>query len=248
MSEQNTGFIDRDYSEQPFASVVPEFSGEVYPRDIWRDLIAEQDKRKCSPYHAWKSSGGVVYSQRSTKYCWCFCLVQGVSVAIAQSGYDTTPPLHLSASYPAQLCKGFRNVGGWAMHAVEAVKRYGIPTTDVFPEALISRSKTQRASVKASAKKHSIAEYEDIPSKDFKTAFSALIAPDCSPVTLGLSWWGHAVLGVRGVYHSSRGYGIQILNSWGKNWSDDGMQILWEKGSRNCIAQEYVAVKSAKVI
>ena len=45
-----------------------------------------------------------------------------------------------------------------------------------------------------------------------------------------------------------KGDGILIVNSWGKNWSGDGMQVLWEKGSRNCIAQEYVAIKSAKVI
>ena len=243
-----TGFIDRDYDAEPFGSVVPAYSGEVYPRDIWRDLIAEQDKRECSPYHAWKSAGAVVYQQASTNYCWCFGLVQGVSIAIAQSGYDTSPPLHLSASYPAQLYKGYRNVGGWAMQAVSAVKRFGIPTVQAFPEAVISRSKSQRAAVKESAKNYGIAQYEDIPSKDFAAAFSALIAPDCSPVTMGLSYWKHLVLGIRGVYSKERGYGILALNSWGKHWNGNGMKVLYERGKSHCIAQEYVAVKSAKVV
>jgi hypothetical protein len=134
------------------------------------------------------------------------------------------------------------------MQAVKAVQEHGIPTVQVFQEALISRSHTQRSIVKKSAQKYGIAEYEEIPSRDFSTAFSALIAPDCSPVTLGLSWWGHLVLGIKGVHEEGKGYGILIVNSWGKNWSGDGMQVLWEKGSRNCIAQEYVAIKSAKVI
>ena len=248
MSEYGTGFIDRDFIAEPFASVVPEFSGETYSRDTWRDLIKEQDERKCSPYHAFKSANCPILNQSKTNYCWCFGLIQGVAVALAQSGYDESPPLHLSASYPAQLYKGYRNVGGWAMQAVKAVQDHGIPTVQVFQEALISRSHAQRSIVKKSAKKYGIAEYEEIPSRDFETAFSALIAPDCSPVTLGLSWWGHLVLGIKGVYEEGKGYGILIVNSWGKNWSRDGMQVLWEKGSRNCIAQEYVAVKSAKVI
>jgi len=248
VSEYGTGFIDRDFNAEPFGSVVPEFSGETYSRDTWRDLIKEQDERKCSPYHAFKSANCPILNQSRTNYCWCFGLVQGVAVALAQSGYDESPPLHLSASYPAQLYKGYRNVGGWAMQAVKAVQEHGIPTVQVFQEALISRSHTQRSIVKKSAQKYGIAEYEEIPSRDFSTAFSALIAPDCSPVTLGLSWWGHLVLGIKGVYEEGKGYGILIVNSWGKSWSGDGMQVLWEKGSRNCIAQEYVAIKSAKVI
>lgn len=248
MSEFGTGFIDRDFDAEPFASVIPEYSGQTYPRDVWRDMISEQDKRKCSPYHAFKSASCPILSQSRTNYCWCFGLVQGVAVALAQSGYDESPPLHLSASYPAQLYKNYRNVGGWAMQAVQAVQKHGIPTVQVFPEALISRSQSNRSTVKKSAQKYGIAEYEEIPSRDFSTAFSALIAPDCSPVTLGLSWWGHLVLGIKGVYEEGKGYGILIVNSWGKNWSGDGTQVLWEKGSRNCIAQEYVAVKSAKVI
>lgn len=248
MSEFGTGFIDRDFEEEPFGSVVPEYSGETYPRDIWRDLIAEQDERKCSPFHAFRSASCPIFSQAKTKYCWCFGLVQGVAVALAQSGYDESPPLHLSASYPAQLYKNYRNVGGWAMQAVKAVQEHGIPTVQVFPEALISRSQSQRQSVKKSAQKYGIAQYEEIPSRDFSAAFSSLIAPDCSPVTLGLSWWGHLVLGIKGVYEKGKGYGILIVNSWGKSWSGDGMQVLWEKGSRNCIAQEYVSIKSAKVI
>lgn len=248
MSEYGTGFIDRDFDAEPFGSVVPEFSGETYPRDIWRDLIKEQDDCKCSPYDAFMSAKCPVLSQAKTNFCWAFGLVQGVAVALAQSGYDETPPLHLSASYPAQLYKNYRNVGGWAMQAVSAVREYGIPVVQVFPEALISRSKSQKQDVKKSAQKYGIAEYEEIPSRDFAAAFSCLIAPDCSPVTLGLSWWGHLVLGIKGVYDMKKGYGILIVNSWGQRWSDDGMQVLWEKGSRNCIAQEYVAIKSAKVI
>ena len=44
------GFIDRDFKAEPFASRVPAYSGKVYPRDQWRDMIEEQEKRSCSPY------------------------------------------------------------------------------------------------------------------------------------------------------------------------------------------------------
>lgn len=248
MSFLKKGYVDRDFKSEPFGSVVPEYSGTVYPRDVWRDMIAEQDKRECSPYHVFKSANLPIFNQKSTNYCWCFCLVQGVSIALAKSGYDTQPPLHLSASYPAQLYKKFSNSGGWAMQAVKACKDYGIPTTDVFDEAIISRKACDDPKVKQSAKKHSIASYEECESRDFDAAFSALIDPDPSCVTLGLSWWRHAVLGVRPIFDKNRGYGILILNSWGKDWSGDGMQVLWEKSRKGCVAHEYVVVKSAKVI
>ena len=98
MSEFGTGFIDRDFDAEPFASVIPEYSGQTYPRDVWREMISEQDKRKCSPYHAFRSAKCPIFSQAKTNYCWCFGLVQGVAVALAQSGYDESPPLHLSGS------------------------------------------------------------------------------------------------------------------------------------------------------
>ncbi len=248
MSLFRKGYVDRDFKSDPFGSVVPEYSGKVYSRDVWRDMIAEQDRRKCSPYHVFKSASLPIFNQKSTNYCWCFCLVQGVAIALAKSGYDAVPPLHLSASYPAQLFKKFSNSGGWAMQAVEACQTYGIPTTEFFDEAIISKADCKDPKVKESAKRHSIANYEECESKDFETAFSSLLSPDPCCVTLGLSWWKHAVLGIRPVFDKDRGYGILILNSWGKSWSGDGMQVLWEKSRKGCIAHEYVIVKSAKVI
>jgi len=242
------GYVDRDWKAEPFASVVPEYSGEVYSRDIWQDLIKEQVKRECSPYDVFQSARLPVLNQKSLNYCWCFCLVQGVSIAIAKSGYDQSPPLHLSASYPAQLYKNFSNSGGWAMQAVSACRKYGIPTVNVFPEATLSKSKCDNDAVRLSAENHSIVQYEECESKDFATAFSALISPDPCCVTLGLSWWRHAVLGVEAVYDKHRGYGIRILNSWGSGWGDKGTQVLWEKTRKGCVADEYVVVRSAKVI
>ena len=82
MSEFGTGFIDRDFDAEPFASVVPEYSGEKYPRDVWRDMIREQDKRDCSPWHTFKSANCPILNQRSSNYCWCFGLVQGVRYGV----------------------------------------------------------------------------------------------------------------------------------------------------------------------
>ncbi len=248
MSLFGRGYIDRDYKSEPFASVVPEFSGSVYKRDVWRDLIQEQNTRECSPYHVFKSAKLPVLNQKSTNYCWCFCLVQGVSIALAKSGYDKKPPLHLASAYPAQMYKNFSNSGGWAMQAVQAVQSHGIPSVDVFPEATISRKACSSDKVKASAKKHSIVSYEECESRDFDAAFSALLSPDACCVTLGLSWWRHAVLGVRPVFDKTKGYGILILNSWGNHWGSGGMKVLWEKSRKGCIAHEYVVIKSAKVI
>jgi len=242
VSEYQRGYIDRDFDAEPFASVVPAYSGRIYPRSQWRELLELQKKNKTSPLDHFLSGNCKVLDQKKTNYCWCAGVTGAVQVAYAIQGVDPAP--HLSHTYPAALGKKFANRGGWGMEAVRYINEFGLPTVDHYPQGVISRSKTQGEAVKASAAKHSIVAFEEIESRNFDAAISALLCPiSPSPVSCGFSWWGHLVFAAAAVYSNGQ-WGLEIVNSWSDKWKNNGRTQLF--GSK-AVAHEYIAVRAAEV-
>jgi len=244
MDEGSKGYIERDFVEQPFGSVVKPYSRRTHARDTWKDLLDLQQQNKTSALDVMKSAGFRSYDQRNTNYCWSFGVCAPVAVAMARSGHDPIP--HLSASYVAGRVKGWRNVGGWGMQAVEGLLKWGCPTTDVFPEASRNRRLADTPKVKASASLHSIVKFEEIESNNFDACISALldpIDPACG-VSTAFNYWRHLVFACQACWHRTKGWGIVIQNSWGPKWGDQGRKELY--GSK-AIAHEMIAVRSAKV-
>lgn len=79
------------------------------------------------------------------------------------------------------------------------------------------------------AKRYRLAEAYDCPT--FDAAASAL--QNGWPVVFGVFWGsgGHAITAV-GLQHDGRTWSLEILNSWGKSWGDNGLGLLTEQNCR----------------
>ena len=104
-----TGYEARDFDLDPVGLSLPLYSGSIFDRKDWPELMAMQDKNLSSPLD-WHLDGVKIYDQRNTNFCWCFGTVAGVAAQYAKSGIDV---LEFSPASTACLVKKFQNVGGW---------------------------------------------------------------------------------------------------------------------------------------
>lgn len=233
-----SGLVERDYRAHGLGSYAPVFKGDRLSRSKWDDAIKRQDDNESSPWHHHKASDVPILDQNGYPYCWCFGLTAAVMNRYAISGL---PVPFLSATAVAAQVKNFRQVGGWAGEAVEGFHKFGCPTIETWPQHSLDRSLPNNHEQQLDAKRHDITAFEELPSRDFEMAMSALLHPlNPSPVTMGLMWWGHLVCGLRAVKISAREYGILIVNSWKKTWGDGGFKVLAES---KATAHEYIAVR-----
>lgn len=233
-----TGFngISSAYS-RPFRGVN---TVTKYDRKDWPELMALQEKHRTSPYHIHKDYKVPVLSQKSTNYCWMFGTVAGMMNRYAMM--DGVSPL-LSPAGPACQGKNYRNEGGWGREAVEYIKEYGVPTQSAWPNCSFNKKLPEQPSVKKSSKKHNIVQFELCERYDFDTVMSALLDPyNSSPVTLGLLWWGHLVLGLQAIRYDGE-WGIVFVNSWDYNWGEGGYGVLLGDKAN---PTEAVVIKSIK--
>lgn len=231
------GYVERDFQRHRFGSYAAAYSGPVFPRSKWDDLMKMQEDNQSSPDHHRIASKVPILDQNGLPYCWMYGLVGAIMTGYAQTGQ---PVPHLSATCPAAQGKNWKEEGGWAGEAIEYVRKFGIPTLDVWPEHSMDRNLPKQDSVKRSASLHGIVEFLELPSQKFDVAMSALLDPkNPRPVTLGLMWWGHLVYGCKAVKIDRSTYGIKIANSWKASWESNGCAVLAES---KATAHEYVAV------
>jgi len=235
------GYVQRDWDAHPEFTMHAPYSGRVFPRKDWRELIELQNKNETSPWHVHTGNNIPVKSQGRYGYCWMWGVCNCVLNRYAAQGIDPVPNLNPHAT--AAMTKGYRNRGGYASEAAKGIEEYGIPTFDVWPEYSMDRSLESDANVKASAAKHKIVTFQEMPRDDFDAVVSCLLDPvDPSPVAIALSWWRHLVAALQVVYKDGE-YGLKICNSWGESWGDKGYGILW---SEKAVPYESLAVRSVK--
>ncbi len=233
---QSTGFeVDRNLIMRSRSQ-----AGPRYKREDWPELMALQEKHRTSPYHVHKDYSVPVLSQETTNFCWMFGVVAGVMNRYAMM--DGVSPL-LSPAGPACQGKNYVNEGGWGEEAVGYIEQFGIPTQEAWPNCSFDKKLPTRHSVRSSASKHNIVQYEMLGIHDFDGVMSALLCPyNSSPVSLGLGWWGHLVLGLQAIRYEGQ-WGIVFVNSWDYDWGEGGFGVLLGERAN---PTEAVVIKSIK--
>lgn len=232
------GYVARDFSEVPFGSVCQPFSGDLIPESEWAERIEEMERKKATLRHLQMHLKIPILNQKSVPYCWCYGATKGIMYAYAIAGYKVP---HLSATSLAAKVTNYVKRGWWAAAAIEGSKRFGISTLDYWPDAEVDR-RYDTAEQRENASLHKAVEYLELPSNSFSHLMTDLLRG--FPVTLGLTWWGHLVLGVRPVVLKNGNFGIDFDNSWGLDWGNQGTGILTRE---KAIAFEQFSVRSAKL-
>lgn len=236
------GYEPRDWDEYPEFTMHLPYSGRVFPRKEWPELIRLQEKNETSPWHIHVGNKIPVRSQGRYGFCWCWGTVNCVLNRYAAQGIDPVPDLNAHAT--AAMIKRYRNKGGFAGEATRGIEKYGIPTRDVWPDHSMDKRLENKPEVIESCKKHKLVTFQEFPRDDFDAVVSCLLDPvDPSPCTLALSWWRHLVAGLQVVRRDDGVYGIKIVNSWGTQWGENGYGVLW---GEKAIPFESIAVRSVK--
>lgn len=218
------GYNPRDYGAAPYGSFAAPFPREFYiDSSEWSERIEALDKTKSQPFHHKKLAGFESLDQGRTNYCWINAPVQACHYVRAIQGLVHVP---LSPASVGAKIKNFRNVGGWGSQGLEYLKKYGAVPQSMWPANAIDRRYDTNATMEIRAKYRVVESYE-LPDRSFHALVSCLLRG--WPVAVGYNWWRHEVLAcglhIRGGDPESDTV-VEIDNSWGTNWGDNGHGIL----------------------
>ena len=216
------GYSGRDFAANPLGSYANTFALPIIPRSEWDDRIESLEKNRSLLSDIDRYHRVLMLDQMRTNYCWCFGVVGGIMTRMAAMGLSVP---RLSAASAAAKIKNYQNVGGWGGEAIEGIRKYGVSTLDLWPNATID-PKYDTHEQQLNAKMHGAVEFEELNPKDFDQLMTCLLMG--MPVPIGLLWWGHLVCAMDPVVISPGVYGVRIKNSWGTKWEKEGFAILSE--------------------
>ena len=229
------GFMSRPpeaYLSDGFATPFPL---PVIPRSEWRDRIEERERTGAKLRDVKEWAGFKSLNQGQTPYCWVNAPTQAMHYIRAIHGFPHVP---LSPASVGAKVKNFRAVGGWGSEALAYMLEHGIAPQEDWPANAIDRRYDDEQS-KASRKLYFALEYWELKPRNLDELVSCLLHG--IPVAVGYNWWGHEVLANDPVaLDGSDRWAIEIDNSWGSNWSDNGHGLL--EGSK-MLPDEAVAVR-----
>jgi hypothetical protein len=143
--------------------------GECFDRSEWPELMEMQDKNHSSPLD-WHKDCVNIMDQQRTNFCWCFGTCAGIATQYAKTGI--TPP-EFSPASTACMIKNFANEGGWGSQACNGVQKYGIATTDTWPNVSFNRALPNQPKVREDMHLHDLHEFEDLGQLTTLTLLSA---------------------------------------------------------------------------
>lgn len=232
LAPRQTGYIPRDYEAVPPGTVqfCEPMPGMLrIPRVEWDERIKELEAKKATLSDLRKAAGLKTLNQGMTNYCHSFGTVNAIRLIREANGL---PPVDFSPTGVAAQFQNFRNannrpagLGGNTYQNIPWIAEHGIPLASDWPLNKIDR-KYATPDMKARAAQHKLTEWYELPRNDFDAAASCLLRG--IPVVMGLAWWGHMICGMT-LRKVKGGYGIEIWNSHGPQYGDDGCAILTER-------------------
>jgi hypothetical protein len=188
------------------------------PRDQWKRLIVEGkgtwlgdlSRDKLKPH-----------DQGSTLLCWMHGSVRGLELLRV---WQNQPPILLSAECAASQVTGGKNRGGMPEEAIEQLRTIGTCDQSLWPLNQLSQSRALPG-WKEDQRNHVLLKYVDVENWDDQIT----LALHRIPVPIGLRWWNHLVCQTSPVILPNGEVGIEIDNSWGTSWGDNGRGQLNEK-------------------
>jgi len=135
--------------------------------------------------------------QNGRGYCWFH---SGTSACLLVRARDNQPFVDLSAYAGACKIKGFRDEGGWGAQGVDFMVKYGIPSSQYWPQRAVD-PRYDNAETWKNALLHRVDEgWIDLAAAQYdrKLAWEQVVTCLLTghPVVCDYNWWGHSVCGM----------------------------------------------------
>lgn len=216
------GYEKRNWERWPHGAFAAKFPLPTIPRSEWPDRIEELTKRQATLPHAKRRQGWQSLSQGRTNYCWINAVIAAQHYLRAIAGLPHVP---LSPASVGAKIKNFRNVGGWGSEGLEYVIEHGAVPQALWPANAIDR-RYDTPEADEARQRFRVPEWWELRPKNFDELMTALLLG--FPVPIGLLWWRHEVCAVAPLVLGRDAFGVEIDNSWGASWGEDGHGVLTE--------------------
>jgi hypothetical protein len=198
---------------------------KIYQRSEWSDRIKEKNARK-----SWlKDIGHYIenINQGSVGYCWAHSNAHAVTFSRA---VNNLPYLKLSAFMVAAIIKKGRDEGGWCGLSRKFMAEVGICTQDLWPQGN-RNTKLDTPQARENAGLHRITEdWVDLTKDvyDQNLTFDQVVTCvlDNIPVAVDFNHWSHSVCATGVVEVEPGSFALEIYNSWGSEWGQNGYGLL----------------------
>lgn len=218
------GRIPRDYHKEPYGSLP---FAATFPSELlvpWEEMdeeIKRKDMEKSWITDLLDQAGLTVLDQDGTNYCWINAPVHCVEIMRVVQGEQM---VRLSPASCGGPIKNYRNVGGWGTEGLAYIVEKGIVPIDLWPANHWQNDNYDTEESREARLRFKIQEWIDGEERSAQQALSMAIHN--IPSALGYNWWAHEVTGVRAIAFGNKKYGLEIDNSWGRNWGTNGRGVL----------------------